>query len=115
MFSTRLRELRTARGISQAKLAEGVGVSKSTIAMYESGKREPNFLMLETLADFFNVDTTYFFEQSQVDAMYAAYRRSSDPDDEEFITLAHKIKRLSPEDRKRVDDVLKLMFPEDFA
>lgn len=35
-------------------------------------------------------------------------------DDPEFITLAHRLKRLDPADRKRVEDMIKLMFPEDF-
>ena len=31
-------------------------ISRSSIAMYEAGSREPDFEMLESIADFFNID-----------------------------------------------------------
>ena len=58
-FKTRLKQLRNERGISQRQLAEFWKVAPSTISMYENGQREPNFEVLESLADFFNVDLNY--------------------------------------------------------
>ena len=58
-FRTRLKQLRNERGISQRQLAEFLKVAPSTISMYENGQREPNFEVLESLADFFNVDLNY--------------------------------------------------------
>lgn len=58
-FKTRLKQLRNERGISQRQLAEFLKVAPSTISMYENGQREPNFEVLESLADFFNVDLNY--------------------------------------------------------
>ncbi len=55
-FSIRLKELRRARKISQQRLADDVGMSKSSINMYERGEREPNLDMLERLSDYFHVD-----------------------------------------------------------
>ena len=55
-FPEALKRLRAKKGITQAELAEGLGVGKSTISMYEVGAREPDFEMLENIADFFNVD-----------------------------------------------------------
>ncbi len=55
MFSSILRELRTAAGLTQSELAKRLKVAKSTISMYESGKRMPRFEDLEAIADFFNV------------------------------------------------------------
>lgn len=42
-------------GLSQRELAKKIGVSPSTIGMYESGKRFPTHEIEETLADLFNV------------------------------------------------------------
>lgn len=42
-------------GLSQRELAKKVGVSPSTIGMYESGKRFPTHEIEEALADVFNV------------------------------------------------------------
>ena len=55
-FPEALKRLRAKKGLTQAELAEGLGVAKSTISMYEVGAREPDFEMLENIADFFNVD-----------------------------------------------------------
>ena len=50
-----LKYLRERDGLSQSELAEKMGLSKATIGMYESGRREPNFETEEKLADFFYV------------------------------------------------------------
>lgn len=55
-FGTNLRRLRLNRKLTQDQLALLLKVSKSRISMYENGNREPSFEMLETIADFFNVD-----------------------------------------------------------
>ncbi len=55
MFKDRLRNLRKSRNLTQDKLASDLGISKSTISMYENGNREPDFETLELIADYFNV------------------------------------------------------------
>ena len=57
MFKEQLKLLRNQKHLSQAQLAKEIGVSSSTIAMWESGEREPkNYETLEIIADFFNVN-----------------------------------------------------------
>ncbi len=63
-FHLRLRELRMSRKISQQKLSEQLGISKSSINMYERGEREPGLDLLEAIADFFNVDLDYLTGKS---------------------------------------------------
>ena len=58
-FSERLRQLRTERGLSQMEFSKQIGVSKSSINMYERGEREPNLETLGRIADFFHVDLDY--------------------------------------------------------
>lgn len=48
--------LRKRKGLSQQELADRLKISRSTIGMYETGKREPDLETLEALADFYNVD-----------------------------------------------------------
>lgn len=55
----RLKELRTARGLSQVALADALNVSKSIIGAYETGDRRPSYEVLEELADYFNVSIDY--------------------------------------------------------
>ena len=68
-FNDMLKYLRVREKMSQAELADKLGVSKSTVGMYELGKREPedmlkgatsvHFETLEAIADLFNVDMNF--------------------------------------------------------
>ena len=55
-FSNMFSYLRKREGLSQAELADKLGVAKSTISMYERDERKPSFEMLEIIADFFNIN-----------------------------------------------------------
>lgn len=65
-FSDRLRQLRTARDLSQMEFSKQIGISKSSVNMYERGEREPSFETLELIADYFNVDMDYLLGKSDV-------------------------------------------------
>jgi len=58
-FSNTLKSLRIREGLTQGDLAEKLGLSRSTISMYERGEREPELEVMENIADFFNVDMNY--------------------------------------------------------
>ena len=55
----RIRVARKSRNITQAQLAETLGVGSSTIGMWENGQREPDLDTIEALADVFNVPISY--------------------------------------------------------
>lgn len=67
MFGNVLKNLRVSKGLSQEELSNKFGVSTSTIGMYETNKREPNFELLKEFASFFNVSTDYLLEQIKKD------------------------------------------------
>jgi len=54
-FPVRLKQLREAKGMSQAALAEKVGVSREYIARLEAGKHDPPLSRIEKLAKALNV------------------------------------------------------------
>lgn len=60
-FCNILKELRLKFQYTQEEMAKKLGVSKSTISMYENGNREPDFETLEAIADLFNVDMNYLY------------------------------------------------------
>ena len=66
-FGSILRNLRISRDITQSDLAAKLGVSRSTVGMYETGAREPDFEAMEAIADIFNVDMDYLMGRSQVE------------------------------------------------
>lgn len=66
-FGSILKNLRTSRGITQGELAMMLDVSRSTVGMYETGGREPDFETMEAIADIFNVDMDYLMGRTQVE------------------------------------------------
>lgn len=57
-----LKKLRESKGLSQQKLASLIGVSRSTVAMWESGKSQPSLEMLVELAQLFEVSVDYLLD-----------------------------------------------------
>lgn len=56
-----VRELRKARGLSQAELAEAVEVSRQTINATEADKYDPSLPMAYRLAAYFDVPVEELF------------------------------------------------------
>ena len=54
-FGKNLRTQREAHGMTQAELAEKLGVTRSLIAQYELGAKSPNIIFAQRIADFFGV------------------------------------------------------------
>ena len=59
MLNQRIRELRTAKNISQVELAEALGVTKQSVSNWENDNIQPSIEMLMRLAGFFSVSTDY--------------------------------------------------------
>ena len=59
MFGKILRETRMARGLTQQRLADTVGLALRSYQCYEQGTREPPLDMLIKLADVLQVPTDY--------------------------------------------------------
>lgn len=58
-FGIRLKNLRLEHALSQADLAQILGVSRSAIASYENNLRKPDYETLIHMADFFEVNVDY--------------------------------------------------------
>ena len=59
MLGARIAALRRQAGQSQTELARRLGVSPSTVGMYEQGRREPGGAILVALSENFGVSTDY--------------------------------------------------------
>jgi len=55
----KIKELRTERGISQSKLAQGIGYAQSIITEWELGRKRPIADAIIALARYFDVTTDY--------------------------------------------------------
>ncbi len=59
MFGRKLKELRLEKNINQSELSKIIGVSPSTVGMYERDQRFPDKDMLTKIADYFEVSVDY--------------------------------------------------------
>lgn len=66
-FPTILKQLRRRDKITQDQLSAMLKISRSAVSMYESGKREPDFEILEAIADLFNVDMNYLLGKTSAE------------------------------------------------
>ena len=67
MFRERLFELRSAKGVTQADIANAIGVSPATIGNYEQGTRVPrNQEVWNKLAEYFEVSVDYLQEKTDI-------------------------------------------------
>ena len=58
-MKNRIKDLRNERNLTLRDLAEYIGINYSTIACYETEKREPNIETLKKLTSFFEVSLDY--------------------------------------------------------
>lgn len=64
-FKDMLIFLRKREGLSQLELGEKLNLTKSTISMYENGRRKPSFEVLEAIADYFNVSMNFLMGKDE--------------------------------------------------
>lgn len=64
-FAVRLRKLRERRRVSRRTLADLCGISKSAMARYERGEREPSAALVCQLADYFGVSADYLLGRTE--------------------------------------------------
>ncbi len=100
-FSKVLRTLRKQRKLSQAGLAKALSLDKSTVSLYESGKREPGYAMLARLADFFGVSADYLIGRADEQSVTPAHVRD----------IAEAAKRMDTEAGKRLARFLEVWPP----
>ena len=95
----RVKELRKEQKITQEKLAASLGISRSAVAMYETGKCDLSNEILIACASFFGVSTDYLLGRSDIKKAPSVEALSATP---EAQALREIMESLSPEDRQRV-------------
>ena len=95
MFQIRLKILREKAGLSQAELAQRLGIAQSTVGGGESGRREPNFAMLLTLSNFFQVSSDFLLGQEPLEEVLESDPAPGKAGDEDFLS---ELSELTPEE-----------------
>lgn len=66
MIGDTIRRLRTEKGLTQRELAKLLGISPSTIGMYEQNRREPDLTSIENMSKLFDVTADYLLGISDI-------------------------------------------------
>lgn len=103
LFAQNLKTLRKAHGLTQIAFAQQFHIANGTIAMWETGKREPDFATTMRIADFFGVSVDYLLGRDE--------KEKATPSQDEAASLLQEplmkdiydaALQLSPEHRKLV-------------
>lgn len=109
-FGERLSKLRTEKKMSQAELSARLNIAKSTLAMYETDKREPSFETLERIADFFDVKTDYLITGNS--DTHSPFYKKDKPSDELTTVMYHKWDQLDERRRKQALKLIEILEQE---
>lgn len=59
LFHERLKALREDKDLKQSEVAEALNITRTALANYESGYREPDIHLLVKISDYFDISTDY--------------------------------------------------------
>ncbi len=104
-FQNIFKNLRLRDNLSQQELADKLGVSKSSISMYENGNREPDLETLEKIADFFNVDMDFLIGRKEKERENIIYVQEPSYEDVEKL-IARNGKKMSTEEKMKLIKML---------
>ncbi|SKC49469.1 helix-turn-helix domain-containing protein [Maledivibacter halophilus] len=76
-FSSRLKKLRKNRELTQEEFGRKINKTRSTIAGYETERKEPDYETLKSIADFFDVSLDYLLGRSDI----VKYEKTIESDD----------------------------------
>lgn len=105
----RLRKARKNKNLTQAEVAEKLGVTRSVIARYESGINDPSTENIVTLAEIYEVTTDYLLGKTDlmVRESKSTYDVSTnDIEMDEALSLARRIKKLPPAERRVIEIII---------
>lgn len=112
----RIRAARITAKMTQAEVAKRIHQSPSSITMYETGRREPDFETLEALADIFNIPLASLIGSEQKENLSTEYQSNIiQVQHPETRILAHGFDQLPEESRKKALEMMNLMFGPNFT
>ncbi len=130
--SQRLRELRTAAGMTQKEVAEHLGLQRSTYAYYETGATDPSLPVLQRVAAEYRVTLGYLLGHEETPVTLALHQGAHNPlesaelmsectrDERRFLSL---LRRMNKDQVKKLEDfclktlsstISEELVPEDF-
>lgn len=102
MFADNLKVFRMEKSVSQQEIADYLQITRQAYNYYENGKREPDYKTLLKLSEYFNITVDDLLNENMSQR------------DKNLAILNRNARKLSKEDRKKLLDMAKLIFKEEF-
>lgn len=106
-FSQRLKVLRNMNNKTQEDLAKYLGVSRPTIAGYETKGKQPSFETLFKIAEYFDVSIDYLLGKTDIKEPI------DDVIEKKELDVFNQIHNLSPESQKDLKKYIELLKMKD--
>ncbi|MBR1529453.1 MAG: helix-turn-helix transcriptional regulator [Oscillospiraceae bacterium] len=98
MLATQMKKLRHQKGLTQQELADYLHVSKGTVGMWETGRREPDIEILSRLADFYQVSVDYLIGREQISDIQQTMLAETIRQIETLNQLKEQLKEIFPQE-----------------
>ena len=112
VFSKNLKTLLEKKNLSQVELSKILGVSESSVGKWLLQKSMPRMTIIEKLAQYFQVDKTYFFKDTNNELPELTEKNSKDFP--QIRAIQRAMTNVDEEKRNRMLEVLKISFQEAF-
>jgi transcriptional regulator with XRE-family HTH domain len=102
-FGQNLQKLRTNNNMTQEDLGKLLNVSQSTIAYYESGKKQPSLETIVFIADYFRVSVDYLLGIGS----FISPALQTTGLSQENLDLLGRLNNLTDTDRKEIESYIR--------
>lgn len=108
MLGSKIKKLRKENGLTLKQLGELLNLGESTMSMYESGNRNPDYDTLTKLAKIFNCTTDYLLGRTDIKNSYEQKDivKSKENHQNEIF---NEIDSLSDESKKELEKYIQLL------
>ncbi|MBJ8024913.1 helix-turn-helix transcriptional regulator [Bacillus cereus] len=103
MFGQRLKDLRREKKLTQQDIADVLGIEKSNISRFESGKQSLSSENIIKTAKYFNVSVDYILGISDYKTIN---KKKEEQIPKDVVKLMKKINTLSPEKRQLIESLI---------
>ena len=99
IFAERLKKLRDQHNLSTRALGDAVGTSNATISRYETGKRDPDLMLVYNIAKYFGVTIEYLcgedisLDKENLNSIYSKLSDESKKEAVKYITYLYEKER----------------------
>ncbi len=105
-FAHRLKQLRKDFKLTQEELSKKLSSSRSTIAGYETERKEPDYETLKKIADFFNISIDYLLGRTDVRSQE---QNSIYQENNNSIPFLKELEALSEESKEELEKYMQLL------